>query len=131
MLRVWQYLWAGPTTLLGLVFLPFVRLGDGGYQVVDGVLELHGGVVAWFLRNCTLLPGGAAALTLGHVVLGCDRLALARTRAHEHVHVRQAERWGPLFVPAYLLASVRICLFKRDGDAYLDNPFERQARGEE
>ena len=27
-------------------------------------------------------------------------------RAHERVHVRQCETWGPLFVPAYLTASL-------------------------
>jgi hypothetical protein len=124
------YLWALPTTLVGLLFLPFVRLTGGGYQVVAGVLELHGGLVAWMLEHATLLPGGALAMTLGHVILGRNRQALELTRAHEHVHVRQAERWGPLFIPAYLLASAAIWLLRPGGDAYLDNPFERQARRE-
>ena len=44
-------------------------------------------------------------MTLGHVVLGLDRDALEWSRDHERVHVRQCERWGPLFLPAYLLAS--------------------------
>jgi hypothetical protein len=96
-----------------------------GTQVVDGVLELHGGLIEAFLRRGTLLPGGASAMTLGHVVLGRDREALRRTRAHERVHVRQCERWGPLFVPAYLLASLTAHLNGSDG--YLDNPFEREA----
>ena len=42
--------------------------------------------------------------------------------------MRQCERWGPLFLPAYLLASLAVYL--RGGRAYRDNPFEREAYGE-
>ena len=83
------------------------------------------GPVAFFLRRCTLLRGGASAMTLGHVVLGRDRQLLDATRAHERVHVRQCERWGPLFIPAYLIASALVLL--RGGRPYEDNPFEREA----
>ena len=143
MVKLWQgrrravlYVWAGPTSAVGLIFLPFVRLSGGGYQTVDGVLELHGGLVKLFLERCTLLPGGASAMTLGHVVLGRDRRALSRTRRHERVHVRQVERWGPLFLPAYVLASGYIWAGRMLGlmpagmDAYGDNPFEREAYAE-
>jgi hypothetical protein len=41
------------------------------------------------------------------------------------VHVRQYERWGPFFIPAYLLCSVWLML--RGYNAYLDNPFEVEA----
>jgi hypothetical protein len=50
---------------------------------------------------------------------------LDHCRTHELVHVRQYERWGPLFVPAYLASSAIIWL--RGGDPYRDNPFEREA----
>jgi hypothetical protein len=66
-------------------------------------------------------------MTLGHVVIGRDRDCLDHSRAHERIHVRQAERWGPLFIPAYLLASLFAKL--RGRDAYRDNPFEREAYG--
>ena len=125
MRRVLVYLWTFPTTLLGLWLLPLAIVTGGGSRVVDGVIEIHGGVVRWLLRHCTLLPGGARAMTLGHVVLGVDRNALDATRTHERVHVRQAQRWGPLFVPAYLMASLIALL--RGRRAYLDNPFEREA----
>ncbi|MDB5289053.1 MAG: hypothetical protein JWL69_294 [Phycisphaerales bacterium] len=126
MARVLVYVWAFPTTLLGLLFLPFALI-FGGVQIVDGVLELYGGPVSFFLRRCTLLRGGASAMTLGHVVLGRDRSLLDATRTHERVHVRQCERWGPLFIPAYLLAS--LILWLRGRRAYEDNPFEREAFG--
>ena len=125
MRRALVYLWTFPTTLLGLWLLPLAIVTGGGACVIDGVLEIHGGLVRWLLRHCTLLPGGARAMTLGHVVLGVNRDALDDTRAHERIHVRQAERWGPLFVPAYLLASIFALL--RGRRAYLDNPFEREA----
>jgi hypothetical protein len=97
-------------------------------QWVQGVLEFHGGFVTHLLSEWTLLEGGASAMTLGHVVLGRDVDTLQRTRAHERVHVRQCERWGPLFLPAYGVASL---LAKwRGGDAYLDNAFELEAYAE-
>ena len=124
--RALVYLWVLPTTTLGLLFLPLALLSRrGGARVVDGVLELHGGAVTLFLRYCTLLRGGASAMTLGHVVLGRDERLLDLTREHERVHVRQCERWGPLFIPAYLLASLWVKL--RGGRPYEDNPFEREA----
>ena len=64
-------------------------------------------------------------MTLGHVVLGTTPTALALTRAHERVHVSQCERWGPLFLPAYAMASLWALL--RNADPYRDNRFEREA----
>ena len=122
-----KYLWALPTTAVGLLFVVPTLLTRGRAQWIDGVLELHGGATAWFLRRGTnlWLPGGAAAMTLGHVVLGLDAPTHARTRAHERVHVQQCERWGALFLPAYLLCSG--VLWCRRRDAYRANPFEQEA----
>ncbi len=64
-------------------------------------------------------------MTLGHVILGADSGALDATRAHELVHVRQCERWGPFFLPAYALASLWALL--RGGHYYRDNGFEVHA----
>ena len=99
----------------------------GRWQVVHGVLEVHGGLAHWILKRvCGLtLSGGAAAMTLGHIVLGRSKADLDRTRAHERVHVRQCERWGPFFLPAYLLESARCAL--AGANAYRDNRFEREA----
>jgi hypothetical protein len=124
--RPLAYLWALPSTFLGLLFIPWLLLG-GGARIVDGVLEIHGRAISFFLRHCTLLRGGASAMTLGHVVIGRDVYLLEATRAHERVHVRQYERWGPLFIPAYFAASA--VLWFRGGRAYDDNPFEREAFG--
>lgn len=123
--RALAYAWAFPTTAVGLLFVPVALAGGGRLQVIDGVLELHGGGVRLFLERGTLLPGGASAMTLGHVVLGRDLAALESTRTHERVHVRQVERWGPLFLPAYLVCS--LIAKARGKDAYRDNRFEREA----
>jgi hypothetical protein len=120
-----RYIWASPNSLIGLLFVPSVLFTRGSLQIVDGVLELHGAPIKWLLRHCVPLPGGASAITFGHVVLGRDGDSLLLTRAHERVHVRQYERWGPAFIPAYLLASVW-ALMKGTG-GYYGNRFEREA----
>lgn len=119
-----RYVWAGPYSLVGLG-LGCVGLLTGGRARVRGsVLEFHGGFVRWFVAH---LPTGAAtlALTLGHVILGQTPSALDAAHAHELVHVRQFERWGPFMGVAYLGTSLILWLVRRD--PYRDNPFEREA----
>ncbi len=65
-------------------------------------------------------------MTLGHVIIGRDTHCLDCCRDHEQAHVRQAERWGPAFIPAYLLASG--WAWARGRHYYVDNWFERDAR---
>jgi hypothetical protein len=67
-------------------------------------------------------------MTLGHVVIARDQASHDLTRDHERVHVRQCERWGPFFIPAYLIMAVVTKI--RGLRAYEDNPFEREAFGE-
>lgn len=121
LLRIWSL----PNTILGLLVVAIAVVTGGRANVHTGVIEAHGGFAALLLRRFTLLPGGASAMTLGHVVIARDPAALDLTREHERVHVRQYERWGPLFIPTYLLCSLYILI--RRGDAYRENPFEREA----
>jgi len=125
MIRVLRYAWASPTTLFGLAIVALTLVTGGRCKLVEGVLETHGGFATFALRHLTLLKHGASAMTLGHVVLGQTERMLEQTRAHERVHVRQCERWGPLFIPAYVGTSVILWLMRRD--AYRDNFFEREA----
>ena len=116
--------WTSPWTLLGLL-LGFLALATGGRgRRVGRVLEFHGGILNRLLRRVPI-AGGAAAMTLGHVVIARTSADLDFSRRHELVHVAQYERWGPLFVPAYLACSAWQWL--RGRDAYLDNPFEEEA----
>ena len=122
--RVLRYLWAAPYTALGLVLGTLGVLAGGHWRIHRGVLEFFGGRIGKVLAR---MPRGLgfAAMTLGHVILAIDRSALVQLRDHEEVHVRQYERWGPLFVPAYLLSSLVQLL--RGRNPYRENHFERQA----
>lgn len=107
------------------MLIPLAVATGGGFQVIDGVLEGYGGWLTLLLRKPFWISGPISAITFGHVVLGCDPPTLKRTRRHERVHVRQYERWGPFFIPAYVLASAWIRF--KGGNTYLDNPFEVEA----
>lgn len=121
-LRLLQILWAGPWTCVGLAVGGATLATGGRGRRAPGILEFHGGAAGWLLRR---FPGEPFAMTLGHVVLGLSEASLDLARPHEMVHVRQYERWGLLFVPAYLACSLGLWLAGRD--AYRDNPFEREA----
>jgi len=113
-----RYLWAAPWTLLGLVLSLFFRRRS----VVRGIVLAEG--AGWPRR----LGWRYRAITFGHVVLSVDELDLPTLR-HELSHVRQYERWGPFFIPAYVLEALRA--IGRGGHAYRDNAFEIAARHEE
>ena len=82
-----------------------------------------------FMRGIYRVTGTAAqAVTIGHVVMGLSPAALEHARPHERVHVRQYERWGPLFIPAYFLNSLWQML--RGRHWYRDNAFEVEAYSE-
>lgn len=118
------YVWAAPVSLAAL---PAALLGaatGGRLRLHEGVLEAQGGVLGPVLSRG--IPGFAiGAITFGHVVLAAGADALAETRAHERVHVRQYERWGVLFLPLYLLSSALALL--RGRSVYAGNTFELQA----
>jgi hypothetical protein len=116
-----RYAWAAPTTLVGVLAGALTLCTGGRAQIRRGTLEFHGGFALWFATTCRF-----SAMTLGHVIIGRDTCCLTRCRDHEQAHVRQVERWGPIFIPAYLLASA--VAWWQGGDYYLDNYFERDAR---
>jgi hypothetical protein len=123
-MKACRYAWALPTTLLGLVLGLLLWATGGRMRRHAGVLEFSGGRLA---RHWARRPTGRGfgAITLGHVIVALSAVELDRLRSHEHVHVRQCERWGPAFVPAYLLSSAWQLI--RGRRAYLDNHFEREA----
>jgi hypothetical protein len=89
---LWGYAWAGPNSLVGLL----------------GALTTRRRPVRW--RGVLLFEDARGGLA--------RFLRWRGFAAHELEHVAQAERWGPLYYPAYLLGSVR---------GYRRNPFERAA----
>lgn len=126
MKRIAAVAWAAPCSLLGLLFAALVLAAGGSLR------RPGRGVVEAALRDTLANCGARArrlpfrAITFGHVILGVTHEELQAMRAHELVHVVQYERWGPLFLLAYPLASAWQWL--RGRRAYWDNPFEVQAR---
>lgn len=121
--RVAKLLWASPCSAVGLLAAGLVLLLGGTARRAGGIVE-----AAW-----RPTPEGRLArrlrfraITLGHVVVAVSARDLDHCRAHELVHVRQCERWGPLFFPAYLLSGLWQGL--RGRRPYWDNPFEVEAR---
>jgi hypothetical protein len=117
--------WAFPATLIGLAAVALAAATGGSVRRRGGVIEAHGGLVARFLARGIPVVRGAAAMTLGHVVIAQDEECLEWSRRHERVHVRQYERWGPFFIPAYVLAC--FVAAARGGHYYRDNVFELAA----
>ena len=110
--RLAGYVWAAPTTAAGLLLgaLSATRpRAHEGALLFTGVGGLAGRMLRW---------RGFAAATLGHVIVAAGEPS-ERLLRHELVHVRQAERWGPLFAPLYLAGLLRY--------GYRQNPFERAA----
>jgi hypothetical protein len=123
-IRLLRYAWPVPYTLLGLALGSVAVLGGATLRRHHGAIEVYGGRLGAAVARLPR-PLAFSAMTLGHVILAVDRSALAQLRRHEHVHVRQYERWGPLFLPAYFLSSVVQLL--RGRNPYRENHFERQA----
>jgi hypothetical protein len=118
-------LWAAPCSAVGLLFAGVVLLLGGSARPHAGTLEVRwrddDAACGRFARR---LP--FCAITLGHVIVGVTAEALDRSRAHERVHVRQYERWGLLFFPAYAASS--LWQWVRGRRPYWDNVFEVEAR---
>jgi hypothetical protein len=119
--RLMAYTWAAPTTFVGLLAGVITLCSGGRVQRRSGTLEFYGG---WARPFADLI--GFGAMTLGHVIIGRDTWCLDFCREHELAHVRQVERWGFAFIPAYLLAS--LLAWWQGGHYYFDNWFERDAR---
>ncbi|MFU8839132.1 MAG: hypothetical protein ACNA8R_00235 [Nitriliruptoraceae bacterium] len=114
--RLVATVWAGPLTVVGFGLAALAGAHprwdvDLGCFVARGV----GGPSRVALRAV-----GASANTVGLVVLSPGPRPDPVLLAHEAVHARQAERLGPLLLPAYVLLSARF--------GYRDNPLEQAAR---
>ena len=123
---LFQILWAFPNTLFGLLIACLGMCFGGHVQIRGRAIEFYDGGTKWFLHR---FPYGqyTLALTLGHTILGQTDASLDIARDHETIHLRQYERWGPFFLPAYFLSSLYMSFSGRQ--FYRDNPFEREAYG--
>jgi hypothetical protein len=108
--------WASPLTLVGLLLAALAGTrpewdAERGSFIASGV----GGLSGRALRAV-----GADANAVGQVVLSRRPEPPEVLLAHEAVHVRQAERLGPLLFLAYVWLAARY--------GYRDHPLERAAR---
>lgn len=135
LLRLGILLWVAPLTVVGLLLALPVRIQRGHWRLVrrrrstllPPALLVHGPIADWVLRRH---PAGAMnAMALGHIVIASRGGLTPRVLTHELEHVRQAERWGPLFPFAYLGSSGWQLLNGRN--AYWHNHFEIAARAAE
>lgn len=114
--RVLSGLWAAPLTLPGIA----IALLSGARPRWSGT---HHCLLAVGVRGpsgLALRSVGAEANAIGTVILCRAVDPPASLLAHEVVHVRQAERLGPLLLVAYLWLAARY--------GYRDHPLERAAR---
>jgi hypothetical protein len=112
------WLWASPWTVTWLVV---ALVGGATPHAVrpGGLVWLVGkrGFWAWWFRSTQF-----TAITVGTCTISCGDVADNPTViAHESCHARQAMRWGPLFIPAYL------CGWALAGFDYRANTFEVEA----
>lgn len=111
--RVAVRIWAAPMTAIGLV--------AGAASATKP--RLRDGVVVFApargLTGAVIRKRGFSATGLGHVVI-CVTEPSPQLWAHELVHVRQAERLGPLMIPVYLALLAAY--------GYTRNPLEMAAR---
>ena len=125
--QIVKLVWASPCSIVGLVPAMAVVLLGGEIRRNQGTLEV---VYRKRFSHCGHLPKTLPfrGITFGHVILAVTQEELERLRAHERVHVRQYERWGIFFFPAYVGSSIWQLL--RGRRVYWDNYFEIQARRE-
>ena len=108
--------WSAPLTLVGLA----VALVSGARPRWDASRRCLVATGVGGPSGAALRLVGAGANTIGQVVLCRNVDPSPALLDHEAVHVRQAERLGPLLVPAYLWLNAL--------HGYRDNPLEHAAR---
>lgn len=106
------FIWTSPNTLLGLLIGVFTFQRP---RIAHGLLLFDRGPrgVTAVMRRANRL-----AMTIGFVVVSSVPVE-GRLLVHERWHVRQYMRWGPLFIPVYLLLAI--------GYGYRRHPMERAA----
>lgn len=114
--RLLAGLWSGPLTLIGLA----LALAAGRRPRWNDAHRCYVTIAERGPSAVALRVVGAQANTIGQIVV-CVRPDPSEVLlAHEAVHVRQMERFGPFTFPLYLWLGARY--------GYRDHPLERAAR---
>lgn len=127
-------IWQLPWTILCWLFyiLPIWGLGWIEYiEFVDflvvGFRVKKGSWIAKYWKDW-LGWGGPNVIMVRWDVVDLNGGTEARTIKHELRHVYQGLVFGILLNPVYIVCSIFIYFFQLERHAYLDNPFERDAR---
>lgn len=101
---------------------------DNGPEIrivtMGSIWRIVGAVSAWFVP-------GRAAVTLGRTVYAYVSPLPPTELDHERIHILQFQREGFRMWPKYMWFFVRNWLRFRDRrTAYLENPYEVEARGD-
>jgi hypothetical protein len=126
-------LWSSPVAILAWVFyilpvwaLGWIRLSKRTGLIFEFVVTERNN---WYGRAWSDWWGQALPHAL---IISYDAprggYHYIRTVTHEERHCYQWFLFGPLFPILYALASIGIWVFYPNKHAYLDNPFERDAR---
>ena len=125
LLKFSKLLWASPCSLVGLALATAILLFGGRARLRSGALEItYRPSQAGCGKLSRALP--FRGIVFGHVILAVTAEDLRSIGPHERVHVRQYERWGPLFFVAYGASSLWQLLHARS--PYWYNHFEVEAR---
>lgn len=124
LIKFLKYIWPLPYTLIGLGLGAVAMLFGAKAQVISGVVEFQGGFISRLIAQLPML-NRFVAITLGHTISAKNASVLNAYRAHEHVHVKQYERWGIFFVPVYLIFSIWALM--QGKRPYFENKFEQEA----
>ena len=133
LIRIIQFIYSLPVFILVWSFyiIPLWLLGKIKYVKSPAFLTAEFHVVksdGWYYRLWRDWCGWAGPSVIILRTDGrCKKIEI-KIRIHELTHVIQQFTWGPLFYPAYFLASIFIWIFLKEKHSYYDNPFERQAR---
>ena len=136
-LRTLGFLWLLPATILVWTFyiswawLFGLIIWKGWHSYLIAQFQLKN-VDSWYAKLWKDWYGwsGPCVLIYKDKPGEWDDAWVARTKVHEaDGHCVQQFVFGIFHYPLYLLESVYLWLFKKDKHAYLDNRFERHARG--
>lgn len=126
MINVLKFLNALPVSIFGFLYLLLFCHHHRVYEINFPYFEFHVDMTSWTYRY--LWHKRWSGVSIGSVIIINPFYQSAQTRLHERRHSDQVFLFGVLQPILYVLSTLVIYLFFWNLHAYLDNPFERDAR---
>lgn len=130
--KIIGYIWAGPLTVLGFVFVLFF-----GFLCAITWHGIENGCLIWRLRASSGRIGRFLLTfsnrSFGHVIIIANRLNLKtplgqKVFLHQLQHVHHAEVLGIFYPICFFMLWIIIKLACKNSDPFYSNPFEIDAR---